>query len=192
MAVDPICGMTVDPANAAGSYDYKGQTYYFCAASCLERFKSDPERALQPTPPGLLSLGKNKSLPMMMPEASATGGEIDPVCGMTVRPETAAGSYTHGSKTYYFCSVNCLERFRSDPAFYLQSSSRAQANVPVTPTGATVEYICPMDPEVLETKPGACPICGMALEPRVVSLDEGPNPELGDMSRRFWISLGPA
>src|SRR5205085_5675881 len=76
--------------------------------------------------------------------------------------------------------------------YYLLPAGQRPAKTPVVPAGATVEYICPMDPEVLETKPGACPICGMALEPKVVSLLEGPNPELEDMSRRFWWSLGPA
>jgi Cu+-exporting ATPase len=193
MAIDPICGMTVDPATAAGRYDYKGVTYYFCATSCLDKFKMDPESALQRSPAGLISLGKKKPLPMMMPPPSAAGGgEIDPVCGMSVQPESAAGSHIYEGKTYYFCSVGCLNKFRSDPAPYLVPLSQRQSKAVAVPAGSTVEYICPMDPEVLETKPGACPICGMALEPKIVSLEEGPNPELQDMNRRFWISLGPA
>jgi Cu+-exporting ATPase len=193
MAIDPICGMTVDPETAAGRYPYKGEMYYFCAPSCLERFKADPEKALQRAQAPLISLGKTKPLPMMMPaQPAATAGEIDPVCGMTVQPETAAGSHSYRGTTYYFCSKRCLEQFRNDPVGYLTpASERRKAEMP-PPAGAKVEYICPMDPEVLEEKPGPCPICGMALEPRIVSLDEGPNPELVDMSRRLWISVGPA
>ena len=193
MAIDPICGMTVDPASAAGQFDYKGVTYYFCAVSCLEKFKADPDRALQSASSNLITLGKKKTIPMMMPATSAgEDAQIDPVCGMTVQPEKAAGSHVHGSKTYYFCSPGCLAKFRDAPSHYLTAQEdRIPKQMPV-PAGAAVEYICPMDPEILETKPGACPICGMALEPRIVSLDEGPHPELRDMTKRFWISLGPA
>ena len=192
MAIDPICGMTVDPATAAGQYDYKGVTYYFCATSCLEKFKADPETVLQTASPGLISLGKKKSLPMMPDSPAGDGGNVDPVCGMTVQPETAAGSHVHESQTYYFCSPGCLAKFRDDPTFYLTPSAQRAPRVVTAPPGSKVEYICPMDPEVLATEPGACPICGMALEPKIVTLEDGPNPELVDMARRLWVSLGPA
>jgi len=193
MAIDPICGMTVDPETAAGRYEHKGVTYYFCAVSCLEKFKADPDRALQPASAGLITLGSKKPLPMMMPApAVGGGGAIDPVCGMRVQPESAAGSHLHDGKTYYFCAQSCLEKFRDDPTYYLTPPAQRTSKAKAVPAGATVEYICPMDPEILETKPGACRICGMALEPKVVSLEEGPNPELEDMTRRFWVSLGPA
>ncbi|HET9844271.1 MAG TPA: heavy metal translocating P-type ATPase [Nitrospira sp.] len=192
MAVDPVCGMTVDPATAAGQYDYQGVTYYFCATSCLETFKRDPQRALQARQPGLITLGKKNPLPMMPAPTPVEPGNIDPVCGMTVHPESAAGSYVHEGKRYYFCSPGCLARFREDPTHYLIPPEQRSQEPIAIPAGATVEYICPMDPEIVETKPGVCRICGMALEPKVVTLDERPNPELVDMSRRFWISLGPA
>lgn len=197
MAIDPICGMTVSPDTAAGRYDYNGVTYYFCGVSCLERFRTDPERALSRsiatpvtsslTPPPTPT--SRKPLPMMMPVSK---GEIDPVCGMTVQPSSAAGSHSHQGKTYYFCATSCLAKFQKDPAYYLlPPGQRAPLAMPVPP-GGVVEYICPMDPEVLETKPGACRICGMALEPKVISAAETGNPELEDMNRRFWICLGPA
>jgi Cu+-exporting ATPase len=192
MAIDPICGMTVSPDTAAGRYDYKGQPYYFCAVSCLERFRSDPERALSKKPLNLVTMSSpRKPLPMIEP---AGQGEIDPVCGMTVQPATAAGSYEYGGKTYYFCATRCRDKFRDDPDYYLiPPAQRTPKPTPVPiPAGGTVEYICPMDPQVLETQPGACSICGMALEPKVVSAEEVGNPELEDMSRRFWICLGPA
>ncbi|BCA55769.1 P-type copper-exporting ATPase [Nitrospira sp. KM1] len=191
MAIDPICGMTVDPATAAGSFDYRGTTYYFCAQSCLNTFKADPERAVLSQPAALISLGKKKSLPMM-PAAAPNSGHIDPVCGMTVQPDTAAGSHTYHGRTYYFCAQGCLNKFRDDPAYFALPPDQRRPKPVKIPAGAAVEYICPMDPDVLETKPGACRICGMALEPKVVSLEDGPNPELEDMTKRFWISLAPA
>jgi Cu+-exporting ATPase len=196
MAIDPICGMTVDPATAAGRFEYKGQTYYFCATSCLDRFRADPEKALSKASAPLittpLSPTARKPLPMMMPAAPAAAGALDPVCGMTVQPETAAGSHVHAGKTYYFCATSCLTKFKNDPAYYLLPPDQRPAREVAVPAGAAVEYICPMDPEILETKPGACRICGMALEPKIVTMEEGPNPELDDMSRRFRWSLGPA
>jgi P-type Cu+ transporter len=193
MAIDPICGMTVDPATAAGSHDHRGLRYYFCGLSCLERFKVDPERALQPQ---LVSPAKpttRKPLPMMQPAPVPTGAAaIDPVCGMTVQPATAGGSYEYQGKTYHFCATSCLTKFRADPIYYLTPPEQRAPRVIPVPSGGVVEYVCPMDPEVLETQPGACRICGMALEPKVVSLEDERNPELEDMSRRFWICLGPS
>ncbi len=224
--IDPVCGMKVDPATAAGHHEYQGKTYYFCAVSCLDTFKADPERYLKPAPAGLISLGKRKPLPMMMPAQSSPAiGETDPVCGMTVQPATAAGSYEHGGKTYYFCAARCLEKFRADPDYYLTPpEQRVPKPMPVRAGGVT-KYVCPMDPEVLESKPGACPICGMALEPADVAAlptrteytcpmhpeivqaepgncpkcgmaleprtvtEEEANPELVDMTRRFWQSV---
>ncbi|THJ17065.1 MAG: heavy metal translocating P-type ATPase [Nitrospira sp. CG24D] len=196
MAIDPICGMTVDPATAAGRFEYKGQTYYFCATSCLDRFRADPEKALSKASAPLITIPPSptarKPLPMMMPAAPAAAGALDPVCGMTVQPETAAGSHMHAGKTYYFCAASCLTKFKTDPDYYLLQPDQRPAREVAVPAGATVEYICPMDPEILETKPGACRICGMALEPKIVTMEEGPNPELDDMTRRFRWSLGPA
>ena len=125
MAIDPICGMTVDPATAAGSHEYKGQRYYFCSSSCLERFKADPERALTRSSPSLLTVPSSKKpLPMMMPlSGTEQAGEIDPVCGMTVQPATAAGSYDYRGKTYYFDSDECKDQFQKNPGKFLQEAA---------------------------------------------------------------------
>ena len=119
--------------------------------------------------------------------------ERDPVCGMTVDPATArGGNEQHNGKTYYFCSPKCREKFVADPAKYLAQQPTAptvRANVPETPTQSMkTEWVCPMHPEIVRDQPGSCPICGMALEPRTVTLLEGPNPELVDMRRRFCVS----
>jgi Cu+-exporting ATPase len=124
--------------------------------------------------------------------------ETDPVCGMKVDPATAkGGSHGHGGKTYWFCNPRCRERFAADPGHWLKAGPSTAAmgapgaapSPPAPAAGERVEYVCPMDPEVLETKPGPCPICGMALEPRTVTLVQERNPELEDMTRRFRVSL---
>jgi len=106
----------------------------------------------------------------------------DPVCHMDVDPARAAAKHVYKDTTYHFCSPGCQARFQADPEKYL---SPAQAPAPVA-SGAI--YTCPMDPEVRQVGPGACPKCGMALEPLVVTQIEAPNPELLDMTRRFWVS----
>jgi len=193
MAIDPICGMTVDPGSAAGSHEHKGQRYYFCGLSCLERFKADPERVLQPQLVSAAQPTTRKPLTMLQPAPVMMGPvAVDPVCGMTVQQATAAGSHEFQGKTYYFCAASCLTKFRAEPDYYLTPPDQRAPRVTPVPSGGVVEYICPMDPEVLETKPGACRICGMALEPKVVSLNDEGNPELEDMTRRFWVCLGPS
>jgi Cu+-exporting ATPase len=108
----------------------------------------------------------------------------DPVCGMKVDPARAAGSVTHAGATVYFCGKGCQAKFEADPVRYLHAASPAPA---AAPTSAATEWTCPMHPQIVRSGPGACPICGMALEPRTVSLEAEENPELEDMTRRFWI-----
>ena len=119
----------------------------------------------------------------------------DPVCGMWVEPKTAADSYRFRDRTYYFCRPHCRAQFEADPDRYL--GSRETAAAPASGSGTpesgdhrrSAGYTCPMHPEIVTDRPGACPLCGMALEPRAVALEEPDNPELTDMSRRFRISL---
>ena len=108
----------------------------------------------------------------------------DPVCGMAVDPHTAEHRSQHGGKTWYFCSSRCQSKFDEDPEQYLDWEKKQQE--PVAPG---TMYTCPMHPEIRQQGPGDCPICGMALEPEQVSLDDGPSEELKDMTRRFWIGL---
>jgi Cu+-exporting ATPase len=134
---------------------------------------------------------------------------IDPICGMTVDPATAAGKFEYEGKEYYFCSAHCLRKFSSSPQAYLNggptaaqmaahSSSQAPVQIslksqaahsPAPQSQPGRKYTCPMHPEIVRDGPGSCPICGMALEPLTASLDDEENPELIDMTRRFWISL---
>jgi Cu+-exporting ATPase len=228
--IDPVCGMTVDPATAAGKFDYEGKTYYFCNPNCLRKFSADPRGYLNKTPqpaemhkakaqPVVRLSGKAKTLPVMT-TAQTMHGEthVDPVCGMTVNSAATAGSYEYKGKTYYFCSAQCLQKFRDDPEAILNPKPQPQpaagveytcpmdpevvqigagacpkcgmALEPKTPAfpATKTEYTCPMHPEIVRDEPGTCPICGMALEPRVITLEEEENPELKDMKRRFWVS----
>jgi Cu+-exporting ATPase len=107
---------------------------------------------------------------------------------MWVQPDTArGGSVVHAGEVVSFCGPRCREKFVADPERYLQPASAAPAAA--AQPAARTEYVCPMHPEVVRDAPGSCPKCGMALEPRVLSLDSEPNPELVDMQRRFWVSL---
>ena len=108
---------------------------------------------------------------------------IDPVCGMSVNRQTAKHRLEYRSREYSFCGARCRERFAAEPEKFLQP----KAPEPDAPAGTI--YTCPMHPEVRHVGPGDCPICGMALEPEQVSLDDAPDPELIDMTRRFSVAL---
>ncbi|MEW6449096.1 MAG: heavy metal translocating P-type ATPase [Pseudomonadota bacterium] len=117
-------------------------------------------------------------------QAPVPGLVKDPVCGMDVDPHTAKHRASHAGHPYYFCSNGCREKFVANPDKYLAASSK-----PAVSADANAIYTCPMHPEIRQIGPGSCPICGMALEPVVASADAGPNHELIDMTRRFWIGL---
>ena len=144
--LDPVCGMTISPADAVGHVEHKGQTYYFCSESCLDRFRATPEAFLGGNAPAApaAAAGATYICPMD-PEVRQSHPGACPKCGMALEPDLST--------------------------------------MPVM----RVEYTCPMHPEIVRDAPGACPICGMALEPRTVGLEDGPNPELVDMTRRFRI-----
>ncbi len=117
---------------------------------------------------------------------------LDPVCGMEVDPSAPAATLLHEGTTYLFCSTHCLEKFKSSP----DSFTGAVETKPGHSITATIEstlkvntFTCPMHPEIVQDTPGSCPKCGMALEPRTVAVDEGEDPELVDMRRRFYLSL---
>ena len=178
-AKDPVCGMTVDPATAKHRAEHAGAIYYFCCAGCRTKFEANPQQYVA------------KSAAAEAAEAAAKA--TDPVCGMKVDRATAKHTFAHAGKIYYFCSAGCRAKFAADPAKYPakapahahQGPAPAKATAPEAPAGAI--YTCPMHPEIRQVGPGTCPICGMALEPETVMADTGPNPELIDMTRRFWI-----
>ncbi|HET8723472.1 MAG TPA: heavy metal translocating P-type ATPase, partial [Anaeromyxobacteraceae bacterium] len=166
---DPVCGMEVDVAAPPGGVVTHGRFQYaFCSDRCRERFEAGPEAFLAK----------------------------DPVCGMDVNPfAPRGGSAEHGGVSYHFCSMRCRERFVAEPEGFLAGGPKGMETPPAPPAGAEVVWVCPMDPEVREKEPVPCPICGMALEPLVVGgmpLADERNPELENMTRRFWLSLVPA
>ncbi|MBX3298442.1 MAG: heavy metal translocating P-type ATPase [Acidobacteria bacterium] len=187
---DPICGMTVDPETAAGTFNHEGKTNYFCSKGCLQKFIAKT----QDVPvSGFVAIGREQN--GIGPEQKETvshgemnatheGEFVDPVCGMTVEPETSAGEYDFEGQTYYFCSTGCLNKFKQNPASFLKEKTEEALDA----QSKGVEYTCPMHPEVVQIGPGSCPKCGMALEPKVMTLDDAPDPEYIDMNRRFWIS----
>ncbi|QNP41735.1 heavy metal translocating P-type ATPase [Lysobacter solisilvae (ex Woo and Kim 2020)] len=117
------------------------------------------------------------------PPAATATTTTDPVCGMQVDPATTPHHARHDGDDYHFCSARCREKFIAAPAHYLQSKPQA----PAAPAGTI--YTCPMHPQIRQEGPGTCPICGMALEPEMPSLEDDDNPELRDFSRRFWWTL---
>ena len=114
MATDPICGMTVDPNSAAGSYEHNGQTYYFCSQHCVAKFKENPATYVKVHQ---ASGGERSS--------KQSASVIDPVCGMSVDPARAAGKQKHGDETYYFCSRRCMVKFIADPDAILKEPRQA-------------------------------------------------------------------
>ena len=120
--------------------------------------------------------------------AHSAGEALDPVCGMRVDPHQTPHRHSHAGRTYYFCCGGCLAKFVANPAKYLD----VHATEPTAPVPEGTTYTCPMHPQIRQVGPGSCPICGMALEPEMVTAESGVNPELTDMMRRFWIGLGLA
>jgi P-type Cu+ transporter len=167
---DPVCGMTVDPGTAKFTYSHRGRNYYFCCAHCLEKFKTDPEKYLEKPASAvsstLVTLGGPASAKRSIGEARSH--VKDPVCGMDVNPSAAKHKLVHAGETYYFCCAGCAEKFRAHPEKYAQpmEGEAIPAEKLITqPAEDNRKYICPMCPEVSKTGPGACPKCGMALEP---------------------------
>jgi Cu+-exporting ATPase len=159
-AIDPVCGMTVDPRSAAVSFEYQGKTYHFCSKGCLQKFREEPERFLK-KPPVLSEPGASATGSITQP--TTTNLSFEPVTVQPVRIQSRASK-----------SVSDASAF--DSAFRPHPSSFNS-------------YTCPMHPEVVRDSPGSCPICGMALEPTTVSLEDETNPELAEMSRRLWVSV---
>jgi Cu+-exporting ATPase len=152
--------MSVDPAKAKAKSEHAGRTYYFCCSGCAQKFQANPEQYLKPKPV-LVTLGAAPAKPQPAATASQKAGA-------------------------YVCPM-CPEVRATKPG---PCPSCGMALEPEIPSAATkTEYTCPMHPEIVRDQPGSCPICGMALEPRTVTATEEDNPELRDMSRRFWVSL---
>src|SRR5579864_7442624 len=176
-ARDPVCGMTVDPAKAKGNVEYGGATYYFCCTGCAQKFQAAPGQYLKAEPAGLVTLGASQPTK----HSSAMVG----IAAITAAAATRIGPAQSSSAPAYVCPM-CPEVRESKP---VPCPSCGMALEPESPLLLSkTEYTCPMHPEVVRAEPGTCPICGMALEPRTITAAEEDNPELRDMTHRFWIS----
>ncbi|MEO8360558.1 MAG: heavy metal translocating P-type ATPase [Vicinamibacteria bacterium] len=166
---DPVCGMTVDPATAKWSHQHEGSSHYFCSKGCLTKFAADPELYLKGTP----------SPSAMTDPAGQTFVPIQ--LKPRVRPISTPAPQPAG----YVCPMD--PDVRADKPGPCPKCGMALEPAEMTAPKDQTEYVCPMHPEVVRSEPGACPICGMALEPRTVAATEETNPELVDMTRRFYV-----
>jgi Cu+-exporting ATPase len=177
-ARDPVCGMMVDPAKAKARVEHGGATYYFCCTGCAQKFQAAPEEYLRAKPTGLVTLG---AAPALKHSLAMVG-----IAAIPAATATKTGRALSSSAPAYVCPM-CPEVRESKPG---PCPSCGMALEPENPLPLPkTEYTCPMHPEIVRAGPGNCPICGMALEPRTVTAVEEDNPELRDMTRRFWISL---
>src|SRR5262245_35270860 len=164
---DPICDMTVEPESAAGKFDFNGQSYYFCSVHCQKLFQTDPGKYLA------AAEARKNAPPRSVSEHQAHA--------------PAAGAKPEKAGEIYACPMDPEVREQKPGA-----CPRCGMALEALDIGAALtktEYTCPMHPEILRDAPGSCPICGMALEPRTVTLREEKNPELDDMTRRFWVGV---
>ena len=179
---DPVCGMDVNPATARHKQSYNETEYFFCSAGCLAKFEANPEKILSSPPK-----------PMTMTETSghvslAALTLITPTLSKvqdTGRPDARMTGLAGKDTRAYVCPM-CPEVRQIGPGSCPKCGMALDPELPTLPANKT-EYTCPMHPEVVRAEPGSCPICGMALEPRTVTVEED-NPELRDMTRRFWIA----
>jgi len=168
---DPVCGMDVNPETARHKAQHQGKEYFFCSAGCQAKFEASPEKVLSSPPKpmaSLISLGAPAPTTLHQPAASRNDRN----------DKKAARTYV--------CPM-CPEIKQTAPGPCPKCGMALEPESPALSASQT-EYTCPMHPEIVRPGPGSCPICGMALEPRTVTLEEE-NPELRDMTRRFWISL---
>ncbi|HXC47036.1 MAG TPA: heavy metal translocating P-type ATPase [Candidatus Sulfotelmatobacter sp.] len=200
MERDPVCGMNVDPEKAKAKVEHGGKSYFFCGAGCAKRFEQAPQQFLSTSSPNagssalqIAAAAKPGMAPL--PILGSAPRVKDPVCGMMVDPQKAAGKVEHAGKTYFFCSPRCKERFEKEPEKFLAAPgtagmehTRAHENAATPPADTqNIRYTCPMHPEIVQIGPGSCPICGMALEPMDIVAGEQADPEYDSMRKRLWV-----
>src|ERR1035437_8063486 len=177
---DPVCGMNVSPASAKHVHEHAGKKYYFCCASCVEKFKAHPQEYLNK--PAAFS-SNLVMLGMPAPAKSSPSPHPAGAHKITLRP---APKPTPPASPAYVCPM-CPEVRESKPGACPSCGMALEPEVPLSTT--RTEYTCPMHPEIVRAEPGACPICGMAAEPRTMTAAAEENPELRDMTRRFWVGV---
>src|ERR1700722_8244523 len=179
---DPVCGMNVDPLRAKATHEHAGKTYYFCCPGCKTKFIGNPAKYLAPKT--LIGIASMSAKPIQIAPASTKPISIaQPVVKISAPPAVAPKAYS----SEYICPMDPEVR-QMGPGDCPKCGMALEPAIAALPATKT-EYTCPMHPEIVRDAPGSCPICGMALEPRTVSIAEEKNPELVDMTRRFWISV---
>ncbi len=215
MERDPVCGMRVDPEKPKAKVEHGGKSYYFCCGGCAQKFEQAPEKYLAAGPgevghrmpmktapsPVRIAGAADKPAAAALPIFASVPRVKDPVCGMTVDPQRAAGKVAHAGKTYHFCSMRCAERFTKEPEKFLAApgtggmehaadhpaAAHSAGALVDTASAKNVRYTCPMDPEVVQIGPGICPKCGMALEPMDIVAEEQTDLEYESMRKRLWV-----
>ncbi|MGA8490133.1 MAG: heavy metal translocating P-type ATPase [Terriglobales bacterium] len=183
---DPVCGMTVNPATAKHHVEHAGTSYSFCCAGCAEKFKADPKKYLSQSARTSSSGVSSSALVTLGATAIPLSAAASASSSANQAASQPSANQPLPDQAAYVCPM-CPQVRASKPG---PCPSCGMALERETPLPATrVEYTCPMHPEIVRPRPGFCPICGMALEPRTVTAIEEENPELRDMTRRFWISL---
>lgn len=172
---DPVCGMNVEPSTAQHKFDLGGKTHYFCCSPCLEKFRAHPSN--------YLAHGAASGAGLQMINITPAAAKGTPAKNVLPTPVTASPA-TAGA---YVCPM-CPEVRSAKPDACPRCGMALEPEIPAA-AATRVEYICPMHPQIVRAGPGQCPICGMALEPRTVTAQEEDNPELRDMTRRFWVSV---
>jgi len=185
-AKDPVCGMDVNPEAARHKALHQGKEYYFCCASCLAKFQANPEKILSSPPQPMAKTTRMTSgLATLDAPSGASANvpsrELAAVVSAHQKPARSEKDTRH-----YVCPM-CPEVRKLGPGPCPKCGMALDHELPPLPAKRT-EFTCPMHPEIVRAAPGSCPICGMTLEPRTITIDEE-NPELRDMTRRFWIGL---
>ncbi len=210
---DPVCGMKVDPATSRHSHVYDGVTYYFCCDGCRTKFAAAPAKYL-----GGTAAAKTAAAAMVQVRPAAGRTDLDHRHGAGTdagaeRPAEQAAPPPHsghagqgGHEMHGAHPVNRHAAAAAAASYTCPMDPEVRADAPgacpkcgmaleaplASPAPGAIEYVCPMHPEVVQDHPGSCPKCGMALEPRAAAAEEAPNPELADMTRRFWVSTALA
>ncbi|HET6587637.1 MAG TPA: heavy metal translocating P-type ATPase [Oleiagrimonas sp.] len=162
-AIDPNCGMTVS-TDTHRRAEHDGHTFHFCSDGCQRKFEADPV--------AVLARARRREIER---------GRRDPVCGMRTDPENPRHVAEHEGHAYHFCSAGCRDKFKADPAHYLDAAPTP------APAPAGAIYTCPMHPEIRQEGPGDCPKCGMALEPEIPQAGDDDDSEVRTLRRRFWV-----
>src|SRR5208283_1903790 len=187
---DPVCGMSIDPSKAAASVEYEGKLYHFCSRSCAEKFKAYPEKYLSPSYKsggmGAMVQRAGKAVRISSSGSIAEKPPTTTLASAGMAHSGPPGETREVTSPAYVCPMDPEVR-QAQPGACPKCGMALELEIPLAAT--KTQWTCPMHPEIVRDGPGDCPICGMALEPKTVTASQEENPELRDMTRRFWTSV---